>query len=92
MNFKAEKLVEVPQVGDRISGPATEARAIVVRGVHRGALREQELCSLDRAAPHCPVEGCFASAAFPGPSAAVASADNGADAEEAGLFRAKNIH
>ena len=48
-------------------------QAIVVFGVHLGAIRKQELCSLHLAAPRRPVERRPTSGAFPGPCAAVAS-------------------
>ena len=71
-----------------ISGPASalRPRAIVALGVHRGAFWQQELCSLDFAAGHRLVERRSASGAFPGPSAAVASADDGTEAD-AGKWR-----
>ena len=52
-------------------------RATVVRGIQRGAFREQELRSLHLALARRQVERHSASAAFPGLSAAVASADDG---------------
>ena len=67
---------EVPQGRDSMSGacfPDLRPQAIVVLGVHRDAFRKQKLCSLDAAVFRCQVKRRFASGAFPGPSAAVAS-------------------
>ena len=71
LRFQSRKnlLTEVPQVGDSISGPASHLwrpRAIVVLGVHRGAFREQKLCSLDVAVEGRPVQRRAASGGFPG--------------------------
>ena len=54
--------------GDRILTllPALRPRAIVVRGVHRGAFGEQKLCSLDAAPARRRVERRHASGSFPG--------------------------
>ena len=60
----------MPQVRESISSPASHdwrPRAIAVLGVHRGAFRQQELCSLDFAHARGPVERRPTSGAFPGP-------------------------
>ena len=60
-------LFQAPQVGEtRCLAPASriEARAIVVRGVHRGAFGEQKLCSVDVAVERRPVQRRSASGAF----------------------------
>ena len=64
--------------------PGFEARAVVVRGVHNGAFREQKLCSLDVAVARRRVQRRPASGGFfpENPSGRCGlPADDGAEAE-----------
>ena len=68
-NLKPEKLFELPQVRESISGPASHhwrPRAIFVLGIHRGAFRKQKLRSIDVAVVCQSVERRLASGGFPG--------------------------
>ena len=73
---RPKNLLRCPELETRFLGPASHhwrLRAIVVLGVHRGAFREQKLCSLHAAVSRSLADRHFASGAFPGPSAAAAS-------------------
>ena len=61
-----EKPSEVPQAREGILEllPALRPRAIVVRGVHRGAFGEQKICSRDVAIFRRKVQRRFASGGF----------------------------